>query len=289
MTPSPPSATLCCGQSGTGKTTYVKQCLQDLGLPVVVVNGGPEYNSFRPKIMTLDDDFKKIVQHAIVLEDFVRTQDKEGRTLIRLLGFLKRHQRCHIFINTYLIRGTGISSFLPLLDFALFTKHPSNRQSLDIFLKTFPLPNVTSESFLSQTARYLLLDLKALKYSLLNDSGQTLPQPSSLPSLAWKSSLISILKGFEDSKLLVAILEFISRNVQLDPLVNHFDFSITLANSKTSHKVSMIDYLLALRSVQKPSSSIKALHAFFLSKFHLPGVFVQNLQLRKLQRREEIK
>ncbi len=291
-------ACLTIGQSGSGKTWLVKRKLRELRLPVVLVHGGGdednEYKEFHPRRADLDDDFKKLRKCAVVVEDFVQQRDKDGKTMLKMLGYLKRHNKCHIFLNTYMVHSTGATGLLNLFDRVIFTRHPANWRSLRTFCRLFPVESLTEEkirSFLAGDHRYLEVDLKSQNVILRDDDGKVVEKADTFHRGSFskdRQQLEALLANFPEPDLLTSLLSFIQRNIDLDSMVDPRDFSISLRSGggrgKSRIKVSLLDFLLAMRSKEEPSREIVLLYNFFRKKFHLPYCFVSNRRLRKESR-----
>lgn len=286
-------STLILGPSNSGKTQYVKRQLRRLGRPVVLVHGEAdaktEYREFAPRLCTLEDDLKVIIGSAIVVEDFVKQRDREGRALLKMLGYLKRHQNNSIFLNTYMLTSTGAVGLVNLFDRVVFTRHPANWKSMRIFSRLYPADELTESrmrSFLTGTARYLRIDMRSQGCEILGDDAKSAAISKKKSFAQTKSHLEELLANFPEHELLVAVLSFIQRNIDLDSIVDPKDFSITLAGRKRKVKASLLDFLLAVRSKERPSPEIIALHQYFSRRFHLPYSFVSNNHLQKLRRQQ---
>jgi hypothetical protein len=283
---------LLLGPSNTGKTTFIKQKLAQINKPVWIVHGGAdaksEYQEFTPQFADLED-CKKLKRASVVVEDFVKEKNKQGTSLLKLLGYLKRHQGNHIFLATYQVSSTGASGLLSCFDKVVFTRHPSNWRSVQIFCRLYPMEALTpslTKSFLSSSRhRYLVADLKAQTVETLGDEGSVsdcrhLPEVHTFSQN--RTHFERMLSNFDETQMLCAILEFLERNVDLDKIVNGKDFSIELSrkSSESSVKASLLDFLIALREEKKrPSPEVRALFKFFSRSCHFPNSFVNNTYL----------
>ena len=246
-----------------------------------------EYKEFKPKRRDLDGDLKDLADAAIIVEDFVRQRDKEGRSLLKVLGYLKRHNRCDVFVNTYMLSSTGATTLLNLFDKVVFTRHPANWRSLRTFCRLYPIEELDEgriKDFLAGSRRYLEIDLRRQSLRVLGDDAKENAEKEEKFSQT-KGHLESLLTNFPEPELLSSILKFLQRNVDLDKMVDPRDFSITLRSQKRQVRVSLLDFLLAVREERKPSSDIALLYKLFTKKLLLPRSFVSNTYLQRLSQR----
>ncbi len=219
-------STLVLGPSGTGKTMFVLKKLCEIQKSLVIINGGEdviqEYKKFRPRLMDLSDNLRGLRRVSLVVEDFVREKEREGRSLVKILGYLKRHQKCTIFLNTYMIQSTGASSLLSLFDKVVFTRHPANARSLKLFVRLFPVENLgegTFRSFLAGKNRYLEVDMKSQRFRFLGDSAEATANEGAFGKAERfsdsKHHLEALLATFPEPELLTSLLNFLQRNVDL--------------------------------------------------------------------------
>ncbi len=289
-----PEAYLVIGPSGSGKTSYVNLVLRKISKKrqVVIAHGGEdaeeEYKEFNPRRLSLEE-CKKVSNCSIIIDDFVKTADRESKQLLRILGYCKRHNNSCIFVNTYQLYSTGASGLVAVFDKVVFTRHPSNWRSLRIFRRLYPMDVLTEarmKSFFAGSSRYLVADLKRQEIKTLGDDATSATEDESPQKEVFsqnKSHLEALLANFADPDLLTAVLAFIERNIDLDDLVDPRDFSISLRTprSKKTVKVSLVDFLVSVGSDQKPRDEIVSLYNFFALKFHIPFALIQNPHLRR--------
>lgn len=299
----PAVATLCCGTSGTGKTTYVKRFLTILKLPLILVNGGDEYRQFSPQHKDLTDNFKDLKNCTIVVEDFVKQTDGELKKLLKILGYLKRHNRCFIFINSYMITSTGASSMLALFDNVVFSKSVAIRRSMLVFASRVPVAGFDEkmiDSFLNNgKSRYLKLDLKTQQISVLSDNFEVISRSDTranakdAPALCKKKQefegvcghVREVFQNFPESQLLYSIFTFVRRNIEeLPQILNPKDLTITLKTSRKNVAVSLLDFVLSLREESEPDPNILRLYKYFSARFHFPKCFIKNTHIRELKK-----
>ncbi len=258
-------------------------------MPLILIHGGgeeeAEYAEFDPKKMELHDDMKGVKRHAIVVEDFIRQSDRENKALLKMLGYLKRHNHCSIFLNTYMLSCTGATSLLNLFDRVVFTNHPSNLRSIKNFLRLCPMEESQermAKSFLSGTSRYMEVDMRKQVVAFLDDFLGKRQEEKILSYQDSKGHLLELLKNFHDSEVLYSMLNFTERNVDLPSLVNPSDFTIVLKVNRKTVVTSLIDFLVSLRSQEKPTRNVTLLFRFFSGHFRFPTSFILNPYLKRL-------
>ena len=269
----------------------MKRQLRRINLPVICINTGKEYEEFNPQYRSLSDSFKDVSCCCIILDDWVKDKEGDLKTLIKLLGFLKRHKSCYIFLNTYMISNTGASSLLNLFDFIVFTKHAANWRSLKTITRLYPIEDLDDsmiKKFLSGDYRYLKVDTKNQKFTRLSDNCEEeevnrFDKSSNVINMREISERMrEIIKHFDEPEILISALNFIQRNVNLEEILDANDFSIILAGTNKTIKVSLLDFLLSLRSRNAPSYKVKALFRYLTSKMLFPECFVSNKDMLKL-------
>ncbi len=281
-------AWLVLGFSGSGKTEYVKQRIRKLKQPLILIHGGgdeeAEYSEFQPTKMELHEDLKGLKKVTIVVEDFVRQSDKETKVLLKMLGYLKRHNCCNIFLNTYMLSSTGATTLLNLFDRVVFTSHPSNLRSINNFLRLCPLEapqEKMARTFLTGRTRYMEVDMRKQTVSYLDDCLSKKREERTPTFQDCRGHLLELLGNFDESDMLAALLSFMERNVDLDSLVDPSDFTITLRVKRKKIVVSLIDFLVSLRSEERPPKNVTILFRFFSSQFRFPMSFIANDILRR--------
>ena len=303
--------TLVIGRSGSGKSYYVKNILQNIKkssiekknkIYTINVNSREYLDIFKQKITPIDlTKIKEIKKHSyVIVEDIITMNSKENNLLRSLINYYCHHCFLKVFIITHSIYKNGVFSLLSFFHYIVFTGTKSNfpilrftlnyykleKQDLQIMLDNFKKLSINEDHI------YFIFDTKKLLFfSYLDGSFKNITinlQQSSNSNAPNLKELQDRYEKFVDDDVenkvkATAIFSIIINCLPLH-LIRLHDLTFSFASKKNRSKkirVSLVDYISCILSDSyTPPTELLCLHKYLKESCCIPQLFINNKQLK---------
>ena len=280
--------TLILGSSGSGKTSLVKSLLKNSRYKLTYIvncNDKSDYKkSSHLKIKYIDWETcleSKLKKCNIIFEDLITLQQKKTSVLKKIVHFLLRRKYIHMYLIAHEIRNSGLFSLLEHCNTVFITSGFQNAKLLRDFTNLKPIKGLDSETFSKKRFHYLRINMAELSFRIFDDQLQDSTQSLGMSLASKRSAVEAALKCFPDPGPLLVIFDLIFKNVDPDMLTTNDLCLMTQDESGKSKKISIVDFLVSLRSERKPAKELKRLKQHLDKQFVIPKVFVTNPYMKK--------
>ena len=287
---------LVCGPSGSGKTYAACKIAEATGNRVVVLNASPnEYAELKDMERGNWDELPTEEDNVTyIIEDIAGLTQRQRKTLFHLTCYVSRHRSCPIILITYQLHCTGISSLLNFVTDVYFTNAKINLRALKTCLSHYMYTDVegaektfsklTQGEYLhleAQIGRYRRVTMGGASKSKQDDEEGGEGEPTHL------ENLMIYFAHREDAEEFRTLLRFLLANIEAK-LIDKKDWSVT-ASTKAGEKMklSLLDYVEALRGTARPSQETIALHSLLCKSCCLPQMLVKNELLNELGKKRK--
>ncbi len=280
--------TLILGSSGSGKTSLVRNLLSASRYKLTYIVNCNDKSDYRKakelKIKYLDWEScleSRLKKCNIVFEDLITLQQKKTSVIKKIVHFLLRRKYIHMFLVAHEIRNSGLYSLLEHANTVYMTSGFQNAKLLRDFSNMRPVKGLDPEAFMKKKFHYLKINMSDMTFRIFDDQLQDATQSLGMSLASKRSAVEAALKCFPNPAPLLVIFDLIFKNLEPDLLTtNDLCLLVRDADGKTK-KISIVDFLVSLRSSEKPAKELKKLKLALDKQFVIPKVFVTNRHMRK--------
>jgi hypothetical protein len=283
------SSSFVLGRSGSGKTVAAAELLEAEGRPMHVVNGEPPSPSFT---VCKWSEVLQLSKCSLLVDDLVSVSSANLAILQTLVNVNARHKDVVVILVCHSLVKNNIYSLMSFVTQVNFTMGRSNARSIGLVCDYFRVSKQQRdqyvETFLADKAEYgyYVFSTGTLSFTKHGKSGVGAPSSSTAAStsapaceaaLRLRETAENYVTLFcQEPQKVLAVYDFIVPRIPVHALKADLTLSLKNKGSGQMVQLSLLDYLQALNSKERPSRQILSVHAYVGKYVTLPRMFVQN-------------